>query len=219
MRRVSASSLGSSAMAASHSSRFALRPGRPREALVFRPSASFASSCSSAALALLIEGFLPFSSGFAAAAFCALAGIARLSGFFGAGLRAAGALALRAAGRAFRFASGRGLRFNALIGLAFFPALRGCFTFDLRFALTMLASSSPRLRRAGKKGAILPQTAPQDLCAFNWCSSLMRVFSSAFNAGSPATRAFSASICRCLSRMRSWICNCRNSWAAPSASR
>jgi len=54
-----------------------------------------------------------------------------------------------------------------LIAFAFFPALRGCFVFDLRFALTILASSSPKGRRAGKKGAILPQSASQDLWAFS----------------------------------------------------
>jgi hypothetical protein len=36
--------------------------------------------------------------------------------------------------------------------------LRDCAAFDLRFALAILASSSPMDRRAGKKWAILPQS-------------------------------------------------------------
>src|SRR5512139_1245095 len=124
MRRVSASSLGSTAIAASHSSFFDLRPGRPRAALALRPSASLASSCSSAALALLMVGFLAFSSALA----CALAGIwgfacLAASAFF---LAAGAALA---AARA--FGAGRALAratddffFNGLICLAFFPGLR-----------------------------------------------------------------------------------------------
>ena len=48
--------------------------------------------------------------------------------------------------------------FNALICLAFFPGLRDRAAFDLRFAWAILASSSPRKCRAGKKWAILPQS-------------------------------------------------------------
>jgi hypothetical protein len=63
--------------------------------------------------------------------------------------------------------AGRAFFLKTLIAFAFFPALRGCFVFDLRFALTILTSSSPKGCRAGKKGAILPQSASQDLWAFS----------------------------------------------------
>ena len=48
--------------------------------------------------------------------------------------------------------------FKALIGLAFLAALRGCFAFDLRFALTILTSSSPVGRqRRKKRGRFYPK--------------------------------------------------------------
>jgi hypothetical protein len=88
-------------------------------------------------------GFFALSSALAAG----LCGAAALSGFFGAG-RAAFPRA-----RARAFGAGRSFLFKTLIGLAFFLALRGCFAFDLRFALTILTSSSPVGPPGRKKGA------------------------------------------------------------------
>src|SRR5512135_168449 len=159
VRRVSASSLGSSAVAASHSSRRALRLPRPFLSLAaLRPALTLASSSSSACLALWI-GALPFlpawASTFAGTGFgCALLSLAaaltatRTAALAGAAFFDSGRFALcgtRGARTAFAFfAAGRAaaglLAFRLLIALAFFLAARACLTLRLRLSLTILTS-------------------------------------------------------------------------------
>src|SRR6267142_2356790 len=126
VRRVSASSLGSSA-GMSHSS---LRPRRPRLPLTLT-SLTFASRSSSACLALLIGAFGALPSGLAATAFAG-------APFAGASLCARSACFARSSflcGRAFG-----AWRFSARTTRAFFLAACAFLTLDLRFC----AISVPR---------------------------------------------------------------------------
>src|SRR5258706_11093497 len=136
VRRVSASSLGSSG-GISQASFLPLRPGRPLPFAL--AAATFASSSSSAAFALLIVG-LPFF----------------LSSAFGAGALAAALPARTFFGVFFWAAAWRcpSFFFRLLILCAFFLLCCVRLDFDLRLALTILPRGCPLIRgRAGKKSA------------------------------------------------------------------